>query len=265
MTDGWGGSGTSVASASGPGTVTFCTPTMASLFPTASSVAVQGPVDVDTTMELNRTNSGKDCTLTWALSHNGSTLMTGAGARFTGGGTKQTAIRYDGNALTATTIPAAERLQLALTMDVPGSDCGNSWVRFGGTTSGVTGNPAPGNLRIDFSVGTTVPSTLFPRPNAPTSVTKTTVGSDTNVSWTASAGGNVAFYRIYRDGRLFSDRYDGCDVGDPRSAGGCDNGNGTFTYFDQGNTGHTYWVTAVYGTGNPVVTTLAESSQVAAT
>src|SRR6185436_4298992 len=143
----------------------------------------QGPVDVDTTMELNRTNSGKDCTLTWALSHNGSTLMTGAGARFTGGGTKQTAIRYDGNALTATTIPAAERLQLALTMDVPGSDCGNSWVRFGGTTSGVTGNPAPGNLRIDFSVGTTVPSTLFPRPNAPTSVTKTTLGSDTYVSW----------------------------------------------------------------------------------
>ena len=270
MTDGWNGSGTSVASASGPGTVTFCTPTMATLFPGAASVAVQGPVSVDTTMELNKNAAGKDCTLLWALIHNGTTLLNnGTGVSFYGGSTKQTAITNDALTLTSTTIPAAERLQLALTMALPGSDCGNSDVLFGGDTTGVAGNPAPGRLQIDFRVGTTVPASLFAQPNPPTAVTKTASGSNTNVSWTGSSGGHVAFYRIYRDGQLYTDRYDTCDVGDLTSSGGCDNGNNTFTYTDggTGGTAHSYSVTAVHSpaTTAPFPATMAESAEVAAT
>ena len=62
---------------------------------------------------------------------------------------------------------------------------------------------------------------------------------------------------------------DTCDVGDLTSNGGCDHGNNTFTYTDQstGGVSHTYWVTAVYGSGatSPYApATLAESSEVQA-
>ena len=265
MTDGWAGSGTSVHSGAGPGTITFCTPTMSTLFPTASSVSVQGPVDIATTMELDASGT-KRCTLYWTLSQGATTLLTnGAGLSFSGGGDHQTPVNHTNLALSATTAPLNGRLQLALNMNTPGSNCPNANVMYNGTTTGALGNPAPGHVRVRFVTGTTTTVTnTWARPNPPTAVTKAAAGSNTTVSWTGSAGGNVAFYRIYRDGRAYADRYDTCDVGDVTP--GCDDNDGTFTYTDEstGGTSHNYWVTAVYGTGSPLASTLAESTQVAA-
>ena len=265
MTDGWGGSGTSVLSGTGPGTVTFCTPLMSALFPTASTVSVEGPVQVATTMNLNG-GAPHDCTLTWALRQGATTLLTnGAGLLFSGGGDHQTPVTYSNLALASTTVPLNQRLQMALTMNAPGGRCNSANVMYGGTTTGVAGKPAPGHVQLRFVTGTTVTiNNDWARPNAPTAVTKTTSGSTATIGWTAPAGGNVAFYRIYRDGQLYANRYDTCDVGDVTP--GCDDGDGTFSYVDEdtGGTAHTYWVTAVYGTGSPLASTLAESALVAA-
>jgi Tfp pilus assembly protein PilV len=78
------------------------------------------------------------------------------------------------------------------------------------------------------------------RPNAPTELVATKVDGTTTLTWQApspadpDAGDSIAFYRIYRDGQAFADRYD-------RTA------PGELSYADgrAGDTQHTYWVTAV--------------------
>ena len=78
------------------------------------------------------------------------------------------------------------------------------------------------------------------RPNAPTDLVATKADGTTTLSWQApspadpDAGDTIAFYRIYRDGQAFADRYD-------RTA------PGELSYADgrAGDTPHTYWVTAV--------------------
>jgi Tfp pilus assembly protein PilV len=79
-------------------------------------------------------------------------------------------------------------------------------------------------------------------PNPPTSLVASTNGGTTILRWAApnpadADGDSIAFYRIYRDGAAYANRYD-------RTAGGSD-----LTYTDTATGGltHTYYVTAVDG------------------
>ena len=118
-----------------------------------------------------------------------------------------------------------------------------------------SGYPQPGGVTVTEQIPTTVP---WPRPSPPTSLTATASGGQTSVSWKAPAG-TVAFYRIYRDGQNYDNRYDTCEPNDNY----CDLGSGNFTFVDYnpGGTAHTYYVTAVGATtGPPSVPTMAESA-----
>jgi hypothetical protein len=90
------------------------------------------------------------------------------------------------------------------------------------------------------SADVTVP-TGNTRPNPPTNLLATTSNGTTILRWDApvpadpDAGDSIAFYRIYRDGATYADRYD-------RTASG---GNLTYTDTRTDNEPHTYWVTAV--------------------
>jgi Tfp pilus assembly protein PilV len=77
-------------------------------------------------------------------------------------------------------------------------------------------------------------------PNPPTNLSGTASGNTTTLNWTEASpldpdGTPIAFYRIYRDGQAYGDRYG-------------ETASGTSTNFVDKNTGgipHTYWVTAV--------------------
>jgi prepilin-type N-terminal cleavage/methylation domain-containing protein len=80
-------------------------------------------------------------------------------------------------------------------------------------------------------------------PNPPTGLVASTNAGNTVLRWTApnpadpDAGDSIHFYRIYRDGQSYADRYD-------RTGDGA-----TLTYTDTSTGGfaHTYWITAVDG------------------
>jgi hypothetical protein len=81
----------------------------------------------------------------------------------------------------------------------------------------------------------TTPKPLLEQPNAPTSLTVNTQSNGTAIlKWTAPSGGTaVAFYRIYRDGKLYSKRYDTA------------NATETEDVDTERNSAHTYYITAV--------------------
>jgi prepilin-type N-terminal cleavage/methylation domain-containing protein len=97
-----------------------------------------------------------------------------------------------------------------------------------------------GALREGDHSATLTVNTLNNPPNAPTNLTATSAGSNTVLSWSAPAiqdpnlGDSIAFYRIYRDGALFADRYD-------RTA----SNETSWTDSHTGGTTHTYRITAV--------------------
>jgi Tfp pilus assembly protein PilV len=99
-----------------------------------------------------------------------------------------------------------------------------------------------GNLRAGTaSAIRTVRSTNRP-PNAPTSLTASTSAGSAILNWLPPAvpdpdpGDKIEFYRIYRDGRTYNDRYD-------KSA--CSGVTCTYTDARTAGTTHTYWITAV--------------------
>jgi hypothetical protein len=98
----------------------------------------------------------------------------------------------------------------------------------------------PSDYRVgDRSVVRTVTKTNLP-PYAPTSVTVSTSSGEPVLSWSAvtppdpNSGDAVEFYRIYRDGRAISNRYDRASATST-----------TYTDFRSGDNAHQYWVTAV--------------------
>jgi hypothetical protein len=96
-----------------------------------------------------------------------------------------------------------------------------------------------GSLREgDHSATVTVNNTNL-APNAPTNLLASPSNGNTVLAWTAATvsdadGDPVAFYRIYRDGQLYANRYD-------RTAGA----QTTYTDSNTGGTQHSYSVTAV--------------------
>jgi prepilin-type N-terminal cleavage/methylation domain-containing protein len=99
---------------------------------------------------------------------------------------------------------------------------------------------ASGNLREGDPSSSITVTSLNNRPNPPTNLTATSAGSNTVLSWNAPAiqdpdlGDHIAFYRIYRDGATYADRYD-------RTA----STETTWTDSHTGGTTHTYRITAV--------------------
>jgi hypothetical protein len=97
-----------------------------------------------------------------------------------------------------------------------------------------------GNLREgDHSVIALVSALNHP-PYPPTNLAASTSGGNTVLAWSASPGDpdlgdHVDYYRIYRDGTTFADRYDRTQDGSQL----------TFTDTHTAGTTHTYWITAV--------------------
>jgi hypothetical protein len=79
-------------------------------------------------------------------------------------------------------------------------------------------------------------------PNPPTSLSVTGGTNTATLTWTAPSGGTpVNFYRIYRDGNNYNNRYDIASTSDCSGS--------TCTYTDPSHsTTHTYYVTAIGGT-----------------
>ncbi len=106
---------------------------------------------------------------------------------------------------------------------------------------------AAGELREGDASSTATVSALNTRPNPPSNLAITASGNgSTTLTWSAASdpdlGDSIDFYRIYRDGATYADRYD-------------KTGGSQLTYTDTkpGGTTHTYRITAVD-------TQLAESS-----
>ncbi len=93
---------------------------------------------------------------------------------------------------------------------------------------------AAGNLRPgDLSPSRAVTAMAVP-PEPPSGLTATLVDGATTLNWTRSPSAEVEFYRIYRDGQTYGDRYD-------RVAGT----ESSYTDPRTDGASHTYWVTAV--------------------
>ena len=101
-------------------------------------------------------------------------------------------------------------------------------------------DPATGQPREGTYSGLLTVSQGNQAPNPPTNLVASSQGNSTQLSWTAPAtsdpdGDPIAFYRIYRDGTAYADRYD-------RTSTGADT---TWTDTHTGGVAHTYWVIAV--------------------
>jgi hypothetical protein len=129
----------------------------------------------------------------------------------------------------------------------------------GFSASGTNGNDCRGTtmyynstarpLKVTMPFGGSGGSSTLQKPSTPTGLTVTANADGTRtVQWTrpASSTPAVEYYRIYRDGQNYTERYD--TLGEP--------GSGTLQYVDTntGGTSHTYRVTSV-------AATMAESTQ----
>jgi hypothetical protein len=126
---------------------------------------------------------------------------------------------------------------MAVAFTTAASNCGSTSLKFGGSNSSFPNQSQPGWL--DLTVGVTQ-ITTWPVPSAPTGLTATAGANGTTLSWSApTTGPAVSFYRVYRDGSDYTDRYDTCGP-ECLSAG-------KFSYVDANNGGttHTYYVTSV--------------------
>jgi len=79
-------------------------------------------------------------------------------------------------------------------------------------------------------------TTLTTPPMPPSGLTAVPDDGAVTLSWTPSSSADVEFYRIYRDGQSYDDRYD-------RVAAN----QSSFTDTRTAGTSHTYWITAVNG------------------
>jgi prepilin-type N-terminal cleavage/methylation domain-containing protein len=210
-----GGTESSISYAGGAMTsIDFCTRAM-----TASDSAAAGTTKV----YIWATNTGGgSCSLTGGIG------LNGGGSVYSSTKTvpaKSTLVALSWSFATgAYNFTAGDRLNMAFTTP-GGASCDKTSVFFGGTVR---------RSRIDLPT----PGGGGPvgQPSTPTGLggTANADGSKT-LTWTAPAGGNpVAFYRIYRDGVEYTQRYDVT-------------GDATPSYVDPSGDGltHDYYVTAV--------------------
>lgn len=106
------------------------------------------------------------------------------------------------------------------------------------TVKAVDRDPSTGAETAGAASAPVTASRTANAPTAPVTLTATPSSGSVALSWTASSapyGGEVAFYRIYRDGQAVADRYD--RTPNPTEL--------TYTDTDPGEAPHTYSVSAV--------------------
>ena len=202
----------------------FCTRSL-----TAADSAAAGTTKV---YIWGTSTGGGSCTITGHIGLN-SVGSTYTATQTLNGGATLAPLTYSFNT-GAYTFTSGDRLNVTFTMP-NGASCNAVSLQFGGNVR---------RSRIDLPTGGAGGPAGQPSPPTGLSGTANADGSKT-LNWTAPAGGNpVAFYRIYRDGVEYTDRYDVT-------------GDATPTYTDPSGDGltHTYYITAVS-------TNLAESSYV---
>lgn len=225
--DGYAGvaSDSTFSFASGTATLNFCTRSL-----TAADAAAAGTTKV----YFWATNTGgSNCGGTVTLGLNSG---SGAGSQsFTVPKATSSPIPFTLNFTTlAYTFSSGDRINIFI--NAPnGASCNSTVVYFGSTAR---------RARLDLPTGSGGGPVGQPSPPTGLSGTANADGTKT-LNWTAPAGGNpVAFYRIYRDGVEYTDRYDAT-------------GDTSTTYTDPvpDTASHSYYITAVS-------TNLAESSYV---
>jgi prepilin-type N-terminal cleavage/methylation domain-containing protein len=201
----------------------FCT---RSLTPADSAVA--GTTKV---YAWGSSSGGGSCTVTATLGLN-SVGSTYSATQTIVGGASLSPLTWTFNT-TAYAFSSGDRLNVTFS-EANGASCNATSLQFGGNVR---------RARVDLPTGGSGGPVGQPSPPTGLSGVANADGSKT-LTWTAPAGGNpVAFYRIYRDGVEYTQRYDVT-------------GDNTPSYTDPGDgSTHSYYITAVS-------TNLAESSYV---
>jgi hypothetical protein len=220
-----GGTEVSFSYAASITSLNFCTRSLASADSAAAGT---------TNVYAWATNSGgSQCTVTAAISVNGGSSIATGGASVAGNTSTPAPLAW---ALTTPSVAFASGDRLNVRFTTPnGASCNSTNIVYAGTTRRA-------RVELPNPQGNLPPGT----PLAPTGLqgVANADGSKT-LTWTAPTSGNpIAFYRIYRDGVEYTNRYD--TTGDP-----------TPSYSDPSGDGiqHSYYITAVS-------TNLAESSYV---
>ena len=231
----------------------FCSPTAGTMFPTATSIFIDGNVSVNKVIgDFNTSTAGRTCTISWDVLTGTSGSAT-TGSIFSSSPTGTLSLQpgnpreqqFDDTApIGSTPFSLGSTLRVIAQLTTTGPNCDNARFVYGGKQTSL-GSAGPGLLTVNFVTGTAPGGAAIAKPTAPTTVSWSSSGGNTTLNWTGPAG--ASFYRIYRDGQLLANRYDTCDVGDLFSAGGCDKGSNQFTYTDSatGGASHTYRVTTV--------------------
>jgi len=211
MVEGFGGldpESTFARSAAGV-TINFCSPALP-----ASEILTAGPASF--TVYLDNANKSS-CVVTGQLFRSGTTTpLTSPVSETIAGSTPVQTITRPLGTVPATTLAAGERLNMLMTWDTT-NPCNQTRLHYGGTT---------------YRSSLTVPARATAVPK-PTNLSAATLPDGmTQLSWSAPPGPPVSFYRIYRDGINYTDRYDTTGL--------------STTYVDDpGGTSHQYRVTAV--------------------
>jgi prepilin-type N-terminal cleavage/methylation domain-containing protein len=219
------GSDSSVSFAAAATSANFCTRSLG-----ASDSTVAGTTKV---YAWATNTGGSTCSVTANVGKNGISFPYSSAQSVPGGTNTPTPLTWS-FATAAFAFTTGDRMDVLFTTP-NGSSCNSTAIVYGSTFRRARLDlPLPGGGQ---PVGT---------PSPPTNLqgTANADGSRT-LTWTAPAGGNpVAFYRIYRDGVEYTQRYD-------------QTGDASPTYADPNNGGgqHSYYITAVS-------TNLAESSYV---
>ncbi|MDX6674747.1 MAG: hypothetical protein QOH11_2165 [Solirubrobacteraceae bacterium] len=193
--------------------INLCSTTLSS-----SDTLASGPATVVAWFD---NGSNKPCDVTAALRRNGTTTLGTATLTIPASSSVKS---YTWSIPTGvTSLVAGDRLNLDLAWPAATSVCKSTTLHYGGTTN---------RSRVD------VPFGALAAPTAPTGLSATSnADGTTTLHWTASTGTTPAFYRIYRNGYDYTQRYDTA-------------GAGTDTSYIDTNTGgatNTYYVTAVNG------------------
>lgn len=213
------------AGAASDSTFSFASSTQSVVFCTRLLTAADSSVAGATKAYAWATNGGgSGCTITATLGYNGgSTGLTATQTVPQNTGSPGTPLTWS---FTTGAYTFATGDRVSIHFNTPnGASCNGTSLVFGGNVR---------RARLDLPKGGA--GTPVGQPGAPTAL-QGTRATDNSValSWTApSTGGAVSFYRIYRDGLAYTDRYDRT-------------GDTTTTYTDPNSDGgtHTYYVTAV--------------------
>jgi hypothetical protein len=146
----------------------------------------------------NTLNGNATCDVTASLTRNGTELARKASTFFksTGAPVTETYLVSFDLPIAASAFAKDDRLNLRLNWTGSGTRCDGVTLNFGGPAQ-------PGSL----TVNSTRTPLLVTRPAAPTGLTAARQPDGTvRLTWPKSTSANIGFYRIYRDGKSYTQR-----------------------------------------------------------